>query len=234
MDATNLHKNLMDKIASDPEIINRSIADTGEQPVVVTPPPQVASLALAPQSNLSMGSRSVAPAFNLLAPNVLIAQNVITAAQAPLAKKRKNVAAPVIAVALVLFFSGSAAAYYVRSNNLASRSVIAKAQPSPVGSPLASALPPTPTPAVATATPVLAPATVTAPTTLPTIEHPQNVSVTSRSGLWLRSTPTSINQKNVISWMPYNGAVSVDTVGDFWWHGTYLGKSGYFAVNYTK
>ena len=224
----------MDKIASDPEIINRSIADTGEQPVVVTPPPQAAKTALAPQSNISMGSGSVAPALNLLAPNVLIAQNVTTAVQAPLVKKRKNVAAPVVAVALVLLLGGSAAAYFVVSNNAASRPVVAKAQPSPVSTPLASTLPPTPTPVVATTTPVPAPVTVTAPTTLPTIEHPQNVSVKSRSGLWLRSTPTSISQKNVISWIPYNGAVSVDAVGDFWWHGTYLGKSGYFAVNYTN
>ncbi|HUD10843.1 MAG TPA: SH3 domain-containing protein [Candidatus Saccharimonadia bacterium] len=100
--------------------------------------------------------------------------------------------------------------------------------PTPSPSPTPSATPsPTPSP-----TPVAA--TVTAPVTAPTASNPQAVTVTSKSGLWLRSSPTSVNQSNVIGWMPNGAVVSVDSVGSFWWHGTYRGTKGYFASKYTQ
>lgn len=97
--------------------------------------------------------------------------------------------------------------------------------------PGASATPsPTVTPSP-TATPALA---VTQPTVAPTAGHPQSSTVTSTSGLWLRSSATSIDQSNIIGWMPKGAVVSVDSIGPFWWHGTYNGRSGYFASKYTN
>lgn len=102
--------------------------------------------------------------------------------------------------------------------------------PSATTSPIPSATStPTPTP-----TPTTAPQTITALTTTPTKENPQTVTVTSKSGVWLRSSPTSVNQSNVIGWIPNGAQVSVDQTGDFWWHGTYKGQSGYFASKYTQ
>jgi len=37
-----------------------------------------------------------------------------------------------------------------------------------------------------------------------------------------------------MGWMPKGATVSVDTTGDFWWHGTYKGQPGYFASKYTQ
>jgi hypothetical protein len=34
--------------------------------------------------------------------------------------------------------------------------------------------------------------------------------------------------------MPDGAQISVDQTGDFWWHGTYKGKAGYFASTYTQ
>jgi hypothetical protein len=60
------------------------------------------------------------------------------------------------------------------------------------------------------------------------------VTVKNPSGLWLRSSQDSSKKSNIIAWMPNGAKVSVDSIGNFWWHGTYNGKTGYFAVNYTK
>jgi hypothetical protein len=68
----------------------------------------------------------------------------------------------------------------------------------------------------------------------PTTDHPQSVTITDASGLWLRSSPTSVNRSNIIGWMPKGAIVSVDQIGDFWWHGTYRGQAGYFASKYTQ
>jgi hypothetical protein len=75
---------------------------------------------------------------------------------------------------------------------------------------------------------------VTAPTVAPTVDHPQAVIVKSPSGLWLRSSPDSSSRNNIIGWMRNGATVSVDATGDFWWHGTYAGQAGYFAVSYTN
>jgi hypothetical protein len=106
---------------------------------------------------------------------------------------------------------------------------VVSSTPSPTPSPTPTPSPsPTPSP---TATPGLA---VTQPTVTPTSGHPQVSIVTSPSGLWLRSSATSVNRSNIIGWMPKGAKVSVDAVGDFWWHGTYDGHTGYFASKYTN
>ncbi len=110
----------------------------------------------------------------------------------------------------------------------------------PSASPSTSPSPtPTPTPsATPSATPspssTPAPQTVSQPTVTPTSSHPQSVTVKAASGLWLRSSPSSVNRSNIVGWMPDGATVSVDSTGDFWWHGTYQGKSGYFASSYTN
>jgi len=114
--------------------------------------------------------------------------------------------------------------------------------PSPSSSARPSSSPcltPTPTPSESPSpspspTPSTVPVTVTLPTTTPTTSNPQAVKVTSSSGLWLRSTPSSVNRSNIIGWMPKGAVVSVDQEGSFWWHGTYNGRSGYFASSYTQ
>src|SRR4051812_19935344 len=67
-------KNLMDEIAADPEIINRSAVGAGDQPVAVKPTPD-APVASAPSpmapNTERMGNLQVAPNVNLLAPNGL-------------------------------------------------------------------------------------------------------------------------------------------------------------------
>ncbi|HSH31295.1 MAG TPA: hypothetical protein VK963_01370, partial [Candidatus Saccharimonadales bacterium] len=74
----------------------------------------------------------------------------------------------------------------------------------------------------------------TAPLATPTASNPQTVTVRSKNGLWLRSTPNSSNRRNIIGWIPDGAQVSVDQTGDFWWHGTYAGTTGYFASKYTQ
>ena len=224
----------MDKIAADPEIINRSVTDTGEPPVVVAPP-QRGSEPPAPQATVPMSAAAVVPSFNLLAPNALPGEAVAVVPAAVAAPNKRNMSGPLIAgICIALLAGGGATAIYMISKNTAHKPVIVKAIPSapPAATPTAT---PLPTPE-ATPTPRQVPAqvTVTAPAVAPTVDHPQAVTVKSRSGLWLRSTPNSSDQKNVIGWIPFNGVVSVDAVGDFWWHGTFSGKSGYFAVNYTN
>ena len=112
---------------------------------------------------------------------------------------------------------------------------VAVTTPSPTPSSTTSPTPsPTATPSTTpspTATPALA---VTQPTVTPTASHPQSSTVTSASGLWLRSSATSVDRSNIIGWMPKGAVVSVDSIGPFWWHGTYKGRSGYFASKYTN
>lgn len=239
-------KNLLDKIASDPEIINRGAAE----PLPVAPVPAAPTVQAAAGSPVPAGgvmqfadkpSGGVkAPQFNLLHPQELAGAPVPAATGTSGAAKPKHGhrLAVVVIVLAVLLAGGGAAGYmlYVRPN----ATQVAVSTPAPTPTPTAT---PTPTPSpteTPTPTPSPSPAptpeqvTVTAPAAVPTVEHPQTVTVKSKSGLWHRSTPSSANQKNVIGWIPYNAQVSVDATGDFWWHGTYNGKSGYFAVNYTK
>lgn len=222
----------MDKIAADPEIINRSVTDTGEPPVVVAPP-QRGTEPPTPQATVPMSAAAVVPSFNLLAPNALPGEAVAAVPAALGAPNKRNTCGPLIAgICIVLLAGGGATASYMISKNTAHKPVVLKAAPSATATPAAT---PQPTPET-TPTPSQVPSqvTVTAPAAAPTVAHPQAVTVKSRSGLWLRSTPNSSDQKNVIGWIPFNGVVSVDAVGDFWWHGTFSGKSGYFAVNYTN
>jgi hypothetical protein len=150
-----------------------------------------------------------------------------------LPKHSKKLLITGVIVAIAIAISASAYVYIVSSRN---SSVAIDSTPKPTITPAPSESPsptPTPTPEV---TPIQTstPATVTAPTTTPTTDHPQMVTVQAKSGLWLRNSPTSVNQSNVIGWMPNNAQVSVDQIGVFWWHGTYAGKTGYFASKYTQ
>ncbi len=110
--------------------------------------------------------------------------------------------------------------------------MVPKTDPPPLPSPAPAATVTPPAPVVAP--PVSAPQTISAPAVTPTADHPQNVTVQSKSGLWLRSTPDSSSRSNIISWMPNGATVSVDKIGDFWWHGSYNGTAGYFASSYTQ
>ncbi len=230
----------MDKIAADPEIINRSLTDTGAAPVVVQP---VSVAAPAPTTAVAdgdrMGNKSDAPLVNLLkpvdGPAVVIPPAAATPAEPVRApgKRQKIVVAGIVAVAL-LAVGGGAYAWY--ANNQAKPVAVAPTPTStPTPTPGATPVPtPTPSPTPSPSpTPTPAPQEVSAPVVAPTTDHPQTVTVKSPSGLWLRSTPNSSNKKNIIGWMPSGAQVSVDQVGDFWWHGSYGGKTGYFAVNYT-
>jgi hypothetical protein len=133
---------------------------------------------------------------------------------------------------LVLAIAG-VGAYVVVSRQSAAK--LAVTTPAPTPTPLATL---TPTPkASSTPSPIPSPTpalAVTVPTVAPTTDHPQTSVVTSSSGLWLRSSPTSVNRDNIIGWMPKGAEVSVDSIGDFWWHGTYKGQAGYFASKYTN
>lgn len=150
----------------------------------------------------------------------------------------RKAAVVVLGLAALALGAGGAAAY----DSVTPGPIIARATPMPTAAATSTptATPsstPSATPKPTTApspTPTQAPAEVTAPTVTPTKDNPQEVTVTSKSGIWLRSSPSSINRSNIIGWIPSGATVSVDEVGDFWWHGTYKGRPGYFAVKYTK
>lgn len=248
MEAKDLHakptKSLMDEIAEDPAIINRSAPEPAVEvtaPVIADASVATATEAagVAQQDQMNRGMK--APEFDLLHPNslddepqstVVLAANGAVAGPPPPVKKHKKLALIIGAVLVVLVAGGGAA--YALYGHPAQPVAVAPAQSTPSPSPTIAPTPtPTPTPLpTPAATPV--PAEVTAPAAAPTVDRPQAVKVTVKSGLWLRSTPDSSNQKNVIGWMPNGATVSVDSVGSFWWHGTFNGRAGYFAVNYTK
>lgn len=191
----------------------------------------------------------MAPAEQLAAsqaapPVILLHPDEHLPAKAP-AKGHKLVLL-LVSTGLVLMLSGGGAAAYYSLRPSAAPAVHVTPSPtpkptpspSPTDSPTPSASPspsitleasPSPSPS-----PAAAPVEVTAPSTAPTAAHPQIVTVKSPSGLWLRSTASSANKSNIIGWLPNGAQVSVDSIGDFWWHGTYSGKTGYFAVSYTK
>lgn len=239
MEAKDLHrnapKNLLDKIASDPEIINRGAAEPA--PEVVTPVvPAVPVAASTGVQNQASSEGNVAPVINLFKPNELGMEPPPVVAAAPVVsvvtKPRSKAGLVVGCVAIMVLIGGGAAAYAVFGRPAPEPVAQATPTATPIQTPtLSPSASPTPTP---TPTPAPVQNTVTAPAAAPTVERPQAVTVKSKSGLWLRSSPNSSNQDNVIGWIPYNGQVSVDNAGDFWWHGTYAGKPGYFAVNYTK
>jgi hypothetical protein len=137
---------------------------------------------------------------------------------------------PVVIVgALVVLASGSSAYMIYR------RSSAKQPTAPPVSVPATKPATPDTSQAVAPQpTPPPAADTVTAPAVTPTADKPQTVTVRSQNGLWLRSTPDSSNRNNIISWIPNGAQVLVDQTGEFWWHGTYKGQTGYFASTYTK
>lgn len=171
-----------------------------------------------------------APILNLLHPSDGEPEAPVVAAPpvAPETKPKRRVwPLAVAAVAVVAALGGGG--YYLYAKT-AAQPQVAVASPTPPPTVTPSPVPtPSPTPA-----PIPAAANVTAPAAVPTSDHPQAVTVKSPSGLWLRSSASSSNKQNIIGWIPNGGTVSVDAVGDFWWHGTYGGKVGYFASNYTQ
>ena len=245
MDASELHsrpsKNLLDRIAADPAIINRGI-DPGDEPVQSVD----GSTAASPSAAIVGPSEPIVidrdPTAHRVVEINLMKDALPTeqAAPAPVVKsvKRSNMAAMVVAGVVVMAALG--AAYYLastRSQLTAKVSHLPTPAPTLVTSPspTVAAVTPTVTP-VATVAPVptSAPTSVSAPAVAPSSGHPQSVVVKSPSGLWLRSTPDSSSRSNIIGWMPDGASVSVDQVGDFWWHGSYGGQAGYFAVSYTN
>jgi hypothetical protein len=226
-------KSLMDKIAADPGIINRSVADAGEAPVVVKPVPE----AVAPSAPVAavdpaarMGNNMKAPVLNLLHPADPVEPPAAAAKPAAASGKPRRKMWPVVAAATVVVAGLGGTGYMWYSKMQAPETPVAQVTPTPI--PTTTPTPaPTPSP---TPTPTPVPQEVTVPAVTPTAERPQAVTVKWKSGLWLRSTPNSSNKNNIIGWMPDGAQVSVDQIGDFWWHGTYNGKTGYFAVNYTN
>ncbi|GAC1371346.1 MAG: hypothetical protein NVSMB39_5030 [Candidatus Saccharimonadales bacterium] len=223
MDAHDLHKrpdNLLDAIAADPGLINRPLPKFQDE--LTSPADQVAAA-------------QAAPAVVLLHPDEHL--------PAPVPAKGHKFVLLAVSVGIFLMLSGGGAAAYFALRPAASVIVPALATPTPprtpIPSPFASPSPtvsPSPTP-VPTLSPSPTPSSVlgvTAPTAPPSADNPQMVTVTNSAGLWLRSTPNSQNKSNIIAWMPKGAQVSVDQTGDFWWHGAYQGKTGYFAVSYTK
>ena len=162
------------------------------------------------------------------------------AAAAPAAAAGTQVARPkrgrvvIVAVLALLVLAGGGAAAIVFVLKRPAQVAVHTPTPTPSPTPLPT---PSPTPSPAPSpTPSATPAaqTITAPAQTPTADHPQAVTITDNSGLWLRSSPTSVNRSNIIGWMPKDAQVSVDSTGDFWWHGTYKGTAGYFASKYTQ
>jgi hypothetical protein len=173
-----------------------------------------------------------APHINVLADKFGVPKAAASAVEGAGKSKKPLVIAVVVSTVLVL--SGVTAAFVVLRPKPAP---VAVTTPSPTPSPTPSVTP-SPTPSatpVPTPVPTPAPAlALTVPTVAPTSSHPQSSVVTSSSGLWLRSSPTSVNKSNIIGWMPKGSTVSVDSIGDFWWHGAYKGQAGYFASKYTN
>lgn len=239
---TNPDDNLLDKIAADPEIINRSASQAaGAQiaaPADSLPEPPEVPVGEVNEAATLMDGRGgfAAPTLNLLqsrGEEPLAAPT--SAADAAVAQKPKRKLWPVAIAAAVAVAALGGGGYYLYAKN-SSNSQVAVATPAPTPTQAPSPTPtatPSPTPSP-TPVPIPAAVNVTAPAAVPTADHPQAVTVKSRSGLWLRSSANSSNKSNIIGWIPYGGTVSVDAVGAFWWHGTYGGKTGYFASNYTQ
>lgn len=230
--------NILDKIAVDPEMINRDLAHAKvplEAKAVVATESSHDHLPEMAEKELAAMARTGEHApvlINLLPEKVIVAEVVPRKSRRPLV-----IGSIVVGLALVDAGIGALA--------LASKwraQPVAQVAPTPTPKATASSTPtptispspsptPTPTPAPAS-TPK--PETVTAPVVAPTKEKPQAVTITSKSGLWLRSSADSSDRGNIVGWMPNGAVVNVDQVGDFWWHGTYKGQTGYFASKYTQ
>ncbi len=235
MDAHDLHikpgESLLDKIAADPDIINRPMGGGSAQ-----------------GSFSDDGTTS----DELSGKMVLLHPDEHFPVQASTTHGHRLVLLLITAGVLMVLSGGGAAAYF--SFRPAPAAVTQTPTATPTPTPVASATPeptpePTPTPLPTgsvpygpTSTPaptpkmagVLSASDVTAPEVTPSATDPQILTVQNKSGLWLRSTADSSNRGNIVAWVPNGSQMSVDSIGDFWGHGTYNGKFGYFAVSYTK
>lgn len=219
--------------------IDISLRDANKQDILPTALPQINNLSTAEAAAyLKEGDQlRKSPMINLLKIDEEEPVQAALAPQEPVAtppaalKQSKTLLITAMIITITVIASASAYFFIMSSRK---PSVVINSSPAPTITPTPTETPTTsPIPEV-TPIPESAPATVTVPTVTPTSDHPQMVTVQAKSGLWLRSSPTSINQKNVIGWMPNNAQVSVDQIGDFWWHGTYAGNTGYFASKYTQ
>ena len=237
MDAHDLHikpgESLLDKIAADPDIINRPMGGVSAQ---------------GPVSETSTASDEASGKLVLLHPDEHFP------VEAPATHGHRLVLLLITAGVLMVLSGGGAAAYFSFRPAPAAVTETPTVTPTPTPSPSESATPeptpePTPTPLPtgsvpygSTPTPaptpkmagVLSASDVPAPEVTPSASDPQIVTVQNKSGLWLRSTADSSSKNNIVAWVPNGAQMSVDSLGDFWGHGTYNGKSGYFAVSYTK
>ena len=239
MEAHELHTrttpSLLDKITADPGIINRGLAEARE-PVEVAPVAPVMgdfAQALAETGPIAMQRDNV---HRLASINLLTSRSepAAGAAEQVVAKPKsaRHKLALMAALVVVVLAAGTGGYFWLsKGSNKQSTQVTVIPAPTATVVPSPTPVPATPTP-LPTPTPV--PESVTAPAAVPTASHPQAVTVKSPTGLWLRSAPDSSKRTNIIGWIPNGGVVSVDNVGNFWWHGSYAGKAGYFAVNYTK
>lgn len=236
-------------ILGDTKDVGPARVASGEIP---TPPVDTKTAAEAQKTLAERDSNHQAPAINLLpSAEQLDDEHTPKAAAGPVKHERpvkartshrKLVLSLLGLVAVVLGAAGAAAYDSLNPGPLVQLQIFPASTPEPSASPSPSVAPsptpsstPAPTPAAtAEPSPTPAPQTITAPTTAPTTENPQIVTVTAKNGMWLRSSPSSANQSNVIGWIPNGAKVSVDEVGDFWWHGAYKGQSGYFASKYTQ
>jgi len=204
----------------------------------------VAAPGTAPQYLWSSTGSSPRPLLNIAkewVPRVPAAKPPAPPSPTDAARKSRVVGLVAMGAVAVLALGGGA--YALLSHKPAPKQpAVAAITPKPTPSPSETPTPsPTPTPS-ATPRPTPSPTpsstpqpqTVSQPAVAPTTSHPQSVTVKATNGLWLRSSPTSVDKSNIIGWMPNGATVSVDATGSFWWHGTYQGKTGYFASTYTN
>jgi hypothetical protein len=226
MNASELHK----RSPTDPDFINRgmqsqsgsatpSVPTTGAQPSAAADEPAPVVIDRDPAS------------YRLATINLIETPSFIASEAKP---TRRGPMLPVVAIwmlaVIVAALIGSG--YYALTLRHTANRVVPKSTATPTPLPTVT---PTLTPAPVTPPPTPpAPAAVTVPATTPTVAHPQSVIVKSPSGLWLRSSPDSSGRQNIIGWMPNGAGISVDQEGSFWWHGTYRGQAGYFAISYTN
>ncbi len=214
MDAHELHTkvgaSLLDKIAADPELINRPAPGT---PPTAAPAPAQPVVLLHPDEHLP----------------------------APVPAKGHKLVLGILMIALFLIVSGGGAAAYFSLRPSPAAQVFstptATSSPTPIPTPIQSAiLSPTVSPSTSPS-PSPTASFVPSPSPSPSLTlgaSTQEVMVTNPSGLWLRSSPNAQNNSNIVTWVPKGAKISVDQKGSFWCHGAYDGKTGYFAVKYTK
>lgn len=145
---------------------------------------------------------------------------------------------PVLAVAFLVMFLVGISAYSLLGRNRAAKPIALNLSSSPLAPPQnAQPVPTQPAPST-----VVPPPTPTPTPTVVTDPRPpaspagsiRTAIVKSPNGLWLRRSPDSSSQSNVVSWIPNGGRITVDQTADIWWHGTYSGAVGYFNSRYVQ